>query len=153
MGIPQRANVQRQDLEAQIQTLIDRERSPEVEINAAHAVLEDVARQRVKFETMAARDLLSLDELEVHISEELNNRRRAVEVQMESLQNTSERMKRLRLMQRNPILMFVGQTEEIRWHYYNDLELRVEVDKEDVKICGVFGSQDAAPTSTSGTRS
>ena len=26
--------------------------------------------------------------------------------------------------------------------YYNDLELRVEIDKEDVKICGVFCSQD-----------
>ena len=59
--------VQPQDLEAQIQTLIDRERSPEVEIKAAHAVLEDVARQRVKFQDMAARDLITLSELEVHI--------------------------------------------------------------------------------------
>jgi hypothetical protein len=60
--------VQPQDLDAQIQTLIDRERSPEVEIKAAHATLEDVARQRVTFQTMAARDLITLDELEVHRS-------------------------------------------------------------------------------------
>ena len=51
-------------------------------------------------------------------------------------------------MQRNPILMFVAQTEDMRRDYYNDLELRVEVDKEDVRICGVFGSQNVAPTST-----
>ena len=50
-------NIQPQDLKAQIQTLIDRERPPEAEIKVAHAVLEDVARQRVKFQTMAAEDL------------------------------------------------------------------------------------------------
>ena len=60
-------NIQPQDLRAQIQTLIDRERSPEAEIKAAHAVLEDVARQRVKFQTMAARELITLDELQVHL--------------------------------------------------------------------------------------
>lgn len=64
----------------------------------------------------------------------------------------SERVKGLRLMQRNPILMFVGQTEDMRRDYYKDLELTVEVDKGDVKICGVFGSHTVAPTSTSGTR-
>jgi hypothetical protein len=42
-------NIQPQDLQAQIQTLIERERQPEVEIKAASAVLEDVARQRLKF--------------------------------------------------------------------------------------------------------
>ncbi len=140
-------NVQPQDLEAQIQTLIDRERSPEGEIKAAHAVLEDVARQRVKLQTMAARDLISLDELEVHI-EGLNNRRRAAEGQIANLQNTSERVERLRLMQRKPILMVVGQTEDMRRGYYDDLELRVEVDKGDVKICGIFGSQNVPSTST-----
>jgi hypothetical protein len=60
-------SIQPQDLQAQIQTLIDRERSPEVEIKAANAVLEDVARQRLKFQKMAARDLMSLPELEAHI--------------------------------------------------------------------------------------
>ena len=55
-------------------------------------------------------------------------------------------------MQRNPILMFVGQTEGMRRDYYKDLELRVEIDKEDVRICGVFGSQNVAPTSRSETR-
>ena len=60
-------SIQPQDLQAQIQTLIDRERSPEVEIKAANAVLEDVARQRLKFQKMAARDLISLPELEAHI--------------------------------------------------------------------------------------
>jgi predicted RNase H-like nuclease (RuvC/YqgF family) len=143
--------VQPQDLEAQIQTLIDRERSPEVEIKAAHAVLEDVARQRIKFQDMAARDLITLNELEVHIGS-LDQRRRAAQGQIDALQHTSERVKRLRLMQRNPILMFVGQTEDMRRDYYKDLELTVEVDKGDVKICGIFGSQNVAPTSMSGTR-
>jgi hypothetical protein len=48
-------------------TLIDKERSPEAEIEAAHAVLEDVARQRLESLTMAARDLKMLDELEVQL--------------------------------------------------------------------------------------
>ena len=48
-----------------IHTLIDKERSPEAEIEAAHAVLEDVARQRLESLTMVARDLKMLDELEV----------------------------------------------------------------------------------------
>jgi hypothetical protein len=38
-------------------------------------VLEDVARQRLKFQEMAARDLISLSELEAHIG----HRRRAGE--------------------------------------------------------------------------
>lgn len=143
--------IQPQDLEAQIQQLIDRERSPEVEIKAAHAVLEDVARQRLKFQEQAARDLITLDELELHIGS-LDQRRRAAQGQMEALQNTSERVKRLRLMQRNPILRVVGQTREMRREHYKDLELVVEVDKEDVEIRGIFGSQSVAPTSTSGTR-
>lgn len=140
-------NIQPQDLDAQIQTLIDRDRSPEVEIKAAHATLEDVARQRAKFQTMAARDLLTLDELEVHIAR-LDTRRRAAVRQIGALQTTSERVKRLRLMQQNPILAFVGQTEEMRKDYYRDLELRVIADKGGVEICGVFGSQNVAPTWT-----
>ena len=79
---------------------------------------------------------------------ELESRRRAAESQLEASQNVSERVKRLRLMQRNPILAFVGQTREMRRDYYRDLDLRVETDKKDVRICGVFGSHDVAPTST-----
>ncbi len=85
-------------------------------------------------------------------NEGLDNRRRAAEGQIAALQNTSERVERLRLLLRNPILAFVGQTEDMRRDYYKDLDLRVETDKEDVKICGVFGSQNVAPTSTLGTR-
>jgi site-specific DNA recombinase len=144
-------NIQPQDLKAQIQTLIDRERPPEAEIKAAHAVLEDVAQQRVKFQTMAARDLITLEELEVHL-DGLDKRRRAAQGQIETLQNTSERMDKLRQMQRNPILTVMGQTEQMRQDYYDDLELRVEIDKGDVKICGVFGSQKVARTSMPGTK-
>jgi hypothetical protein len=61
-------------------------------------------------------------------------------------------MEKLRLMQQNPILTVMGQTEDMRRDYYNDLELRVEIDKGDVKICGVFGSQNVTRTSTSETR-
>ena len=53
-------------------------------------------------------------------------------------------------MQCNPILMFVRQTEDMRRDYYKDLDLTLVVDKGDVKICGVFGSQTVAPTSASG---
>ena len=60
-------NIQPQDLQAQIQTLIDKDRRPDVEIKSANAVLEDVTRQRLKFQEMAARDLISLSELEAHI--------------------------------------------------------------------------------------
>ncbi len=55
-------------------------------------------------------------------------------------------------MLRNPILAFVGQAGDMLRDYYKDLDLRVETDKEGVKICGVFGSQNVAPTSTLGTR-
>jgi len=144
------SNIQPQDLQAQIQTLINRERAPEAEVKKAHAVLEDVARQQVKFQTMAARDLITLDELEVHL-DGLDNRRRAAQGQIETLQNTSERVERLRLMQQNPILTLMGQTEDMRRDYYNDLELRVEIiDKGNVKICGVFGSQNVTRTLMSG---
>jgi hypothetical protein len=78
--------------------------------------------------------------------EALDNRRRAAERQMWASQTVSERIKRLRLMQRNPILAFVGQTEDMRRDYYRDLELRVVADKEGVEICGVFGSQTVTPT-------
>ena len=81
----------------------------------------------------------------------LDQRKRAAERQVEALQSTTERVERLRLMQRNPILMFVSQTEDMRRDYYKDLELTVETDRGDVKICGVFGSQVVAPISTTGT--
>jgi hypothetical protein len=32
-------------------------------------------------------------------------------------------------MQQNPLLTLMGQTEDMRQDYYNDLELRVEIDK------------------------
>jgi site-specific DNA recombinase len=140
-----------QDLQAQIQQEIDKERAPEAEIKAEFAVLENVARQRVKLQQMAARDLITLDELEVHITG-LDQRKVAAERRLEALQNSSERVERLRLMQRNPILQFVGQTQEQRRDYYNDLELRATTSGGEVKVCGVFGSQNVAPTSTSETK-
>jgi hypothetical protein len=100
---------------------------------------------------MAARDLITLDELEVHITW-LDQRKVAAERRLEALQNSSERVERLRLMQRNPILRFVGQTQEQRRDYYNDLELRVITSGGEVKVCGVFGSQNVASTSTSQTQ-
>jgi hypothetical protein len=98
-------------LQEQIQKEIDKERAPEAEIRAEFAVLEDVARQRAKYQQMAARDLITLDELEVHITG-LDQCKAAAERRLEALQISSEREERLRLMQRNPILRFVGQTRE-----------------------------------------
>lgn len=54
------------DLQAQIQQLIDRERTPAGEIKAVHAELESVTKERARFQQMAARDLITLDELKVH---------------------------------------------------------------------------------------
>jgi hypothetical protein len=53
-------------------------------------------------------------------------------------------------MPQNPILTLTGQTEDMRQDYYNDLELRAEIDKGDVKICGGFGSQNVTSTSMLG---
>ncbi len=140
-------NIKPQDLQAQIQTLIDRDRQPEVEVKAANAVLEDVARQRLKFQEMAARDLISLPELEAHIGG-LESRRKAAEKQIEASRTVSERVKRLQLMRRNPILEVMGQTPEMRTDYYKDLDLRVETNRKDVRVSGIFGSHRVAPTST-----
>ncbi len=107
-----------------------------------------MARQRLKFQEMAARDLISLSELEAHIR--LESRRRAAQEQIEASRTLSERVKRLKLMQRNPILEVMGQTRKMRTDYYKDLQLRVETDRKDVKISGVFGSQNVAPTSDVG---
>ncbi len=134
-------------MQAQIQTLIERERQPDVEIKSANAVLEDVARQRLKFQEMAARDLISLSELEAHTGG-LESRRRAAQKQIDASQTVSERVERLKLIQRNPILEIMGQTREMRTDYYKDLHLRVETNRKDVTISGIFGSQNFAPTST-----
>jgi hypothetical protein len=139
-------NVQPQDLDAQIQQLIDRERAPEKEIRAAHEVLENVARQRENYQRMAARELISFEELEVHI-EDLNLQREAAQSRLEGLQTTGERVERLRKIKANPILAFITQTTEMRRDYYRDLELKVSADRKGVEICGVFGSQNVAPTS------
>ena len=57
-------------------------------------------------------------------------------------------MKRLKLMQRNPILEVMGQTREMRRDYYRDLHLQIETNRKDVTISGIFGSQKVTPTST-----
>jgi len=139
-------NIQPQDLQAQIQALVEKERQPEAEIKAATAVLEDVARQRLRYQEMAAKDLISLSELEVHIGG-LESRRRAAQEQIDASQTVSERVKRLKLMQRNPILEAMGQTREMRTDCYRDLHLRVETNRRDVKVSGIFRSQRVAPTS------
>jgi site-specific DNA recombinase len=139
-----------QDLEAQIQQLLDKERAPEEEIKAEHRALEDVARQRARFQQMAARELISLDELEVHLAD-LDNRKAAAHRRLVMLQTTTDQVERLKLIQRNPILTFVAQTPDMRRDYYRELELRVMTDKNGAQIKGVFGCQNVAPTSTSGT--
>ena len=58
----------------------------------------------------------------------------------------------MRKIKSNPILAFITQTTEMRRDYYRDLELRVNADAKGVEICGVFGSQNVAPTSTSETK-
>ena len=140
-----------QDLEAQIQALIEKEQAPADQIKAEHEILEDVARQRAIFQQMAASELITLHELEVQIAE-LTTRNEAADRRLEMLQSTNERIERLKLMKKNPILRFVEQTTEQRRDYYKDLELRVVIYKDEAEIKGIFGCQSVTPTSTSGTK-
>jgi hypothetical protein len=147
--------VEPQDLEAQIQALIDQERAPESEIEAAHMLLEDVARQREKYQRMAARDLITLEELEQHVGV-LNQQRDAAERELERLTSTEERIERLRWiksrlrwMKSNPILTWLHSEQNFegsRRDYYQNLGLRVVADRGGVEV---NGSQIVTPTSTS----
>ena len=95
----------------------------------------------------AAGAIETLDSLRAHL-EPLEARRKAAERQIEASQTVSERVKRLKLMQQNPVLEVMGQTREMRTDYYRDLNLRVETNRKGVKISGIFGSHSVAPIST-----
>jgi hypothetical protein len=141
-----------QDLEAQIQELIEKERAPESEIKTEYALLlESVAQECTRLVKLYTTG--KIDDRQYHIhAAELDSREDAHKRRLEALQNTGDRVAKLRLMQRNPILRFVGQTTEQRRDHYDGLELRVVTDKDSVEIRGIFGCQSVAPTSTSATR-
>ena len=143
-----------QDLEVQIQALIDEERAPESEIRATHEVLEDVARQRKKYQPMAARELITFDELGNYVAE-LNQRKEAAERELERLTSGEQRVERLKIIKASPVFQFLYECENgegIRRDYYRDMELRVVADRDNTEITGVFGSQFVTPTSTSEPR-
>jgi hypothetical protein len=143
--------IEPQDLEAQIQELIDRERAPESEIRAEYALLERVAQERTRLVKLYTTGKIDDAQYDIHAAE-LDSRQAGIERRLEILENTTERIEKLKLMQKNPILSFVGQTTDQRRDYYNGLELRVETDKDSVVVKGIFGCQNVAPTSTSVTR-
>ncbi len=118
-------------------------------------LLEDVARQREKYQRMAARDLITLEELEQHVGV-LNQQRDAAERELERLTSTEERIERLRWiksrlrwMKSNPILTWLHSEQNFegsRRDYYQNLGLRVVADRGGVEV---NGSQIVTPTSTS----
>jgi site-specific DNA recombinase len=145
-------NIQPQDVEVQIQQLIDKERAPEAEINAAHEVLQNVAQERDKLVRLYTTGRLNDEQFDVHASE-LKTREEAAQRELERLQTSNERIERLRWIKSNPILtvLFTGAgetAEAMRRGYYRDLGLRILADRDGVKM---NGSQIVAPTSTSGT--
>jgi len=143
-------NISPQDVESQIQQLVDRQRAPEREIKAAHEVIENVGQERdrlVRLYTTGKLDDARYDAF----AAELQAREDAAQREIERLQTSGERIERLKLMKRNPILRFVGQTKEMRRDYYKELELRVVADRKGVTIRGVFGSQTVTPIQMNGT--
>ncbi len=140
-----------QDLEAQIQELIDKERTPEQEIKAAHEVIENVEVERDRLIRLYTTGKIDDVRYDSHAAE-LQSREDAARRQLEILHGSNERVERLKLIQKNPILTFVTQTPEMRRDYYKELELRVVTDKDGAVIQGIFGSQKVAPTSTSGIK-
>jgi len=143
--------IEPQDLVAQIQELIDKERAPESEIKAEYALLEDVAQERTRLVKLYTTGKIDDAQYDIHAAE-LDSRQAGIERRLEMLENTTDRIEKLKLMQKNPILRFVGQTTEQRRDHYDGLELRVITDKDSVEIRGIFGCQSVAPTSTSPTR-
>jgi hypothetical protein len=142
--------IEPQDIRAQIQELIDKERAPESEIKAEYALLEGVAQERTRLVKLYTMGKIDDQQYDFHAAE-LDSRQAGIERRLGTLENTTARIEKLKLMQNNPILRFVGQTTDQRRAYYNGLELRVETDKDSVVVRGIFGCQNVAPTSTSGT--
>jgi hypothetical protein len=152
-------SVKAQDVRTQIQALMDREGAPEAEIRASHGVLEDVSRKRDKYQEMYAAEVMSLGELKAKLAG-LDARKAAVERELEGLNNSGERVQRLRWLHEkvatNSIIAFLADTEEMRREHYRDLELKVTTSREDVAISGVFGDSSlpsVAPISMSATGS
>ncbi len=143
-------NIQPQDVEAQIQALIDRERAPEQELKAAHEVIETVAHERDRLIRLYTMGKINDAQYDTHTAE-LDNREDAAKRRMQTLQESGERIERLKLMKRNPILRVIGQTREMRRDYYRDLNLTVWANRNGVVIEGVFGSQTIPSIQTKGT--
>jgi hypothetical protein len=106
---------------------------------------------------MFAADVMSLEELKAKLSG-LDARKATVERELEGLNNSDQRVQRLRWLHEkvaaNPIIVFLADTEEIRRDHYRDLELKVTTSRKDVAISGVFGESSlpsVAPTSMSAT--
>jgi hypothetical protein len=88
----------------------------------------------------------------------LDARKATVERELEGLNNSGQRVQRLRWLHEkvatNPIIAFLAGTEDLRRDYYRDLDLKVTTSREDVAISGVFGGSSlpsVAPISMSAT--
>ncbi len=143
-------NIKPQDLQAQIQRLIDSQRAPEQEIKAAHEIIQTVALERDRLVRLYTTGRLDDTQYDTHAAE-LQSREDTARRQLERLQTTNDRVERLKLMKRNPILRFVGQTKEMRRDYYRDIELTVVADRNGVVMRGIFGSHNITSIQTNGT--
>ena len=117
-----------------------------------------MGRLREKYQEMFAADVMGLEELKAKLSG-LDARKATVERELEGLNNSDQRVQRLRCLHEkvatNPIIAFLADTEEMRRDYYRDFELKVTTSRKDVvAISGVFGESSlpsVAPISMSAT--
>jgi hypothetical protein len=133
-------NISPQDVKAQIQQLIDKQRAPGRELKAAHEVIVNVWEEWDRLVKLYTTGKINDTRFDTFAAE-LKAREDTAQREIERLQTSGERIERLKLMKRIPILRFMGQTKEMRRDYYRDLELRVVADRNGVVIRGILGSQ------------
>ena len=110
-----------------------------------------MAQERTRLVKLYTTGKIDDAQYDIHAAE-LDSRQAGFERRLEMLENTTDRIEKLKLLQKNPILRFVGQTADQRRDYYDGLDMRVVTDRDSVEIGGIFGCQSIAPTSTSATR-
>ena len=148
-----------EDIKERMTRYIEEERAslrdPDGSIEAAYKVLEDIRRQRERFQEMTALDLITLDELKERLLK-LEKRKDALEEELEKLSDIRGRVEYLENLRDNFSLMSIGYVrsqkddDELMEDLYRDLEIEVTVAGDgSAEIQGIFGSQSVAPATTS----
>jgi hypothetical protein len=115
--------------------------------------MENVAEERDKLVRLYTTGGLDDAQYDPHAAE-LKNRQELAQREVERLQTSNERIKRLKGIESNPLLPFLfagaGEiTEDMRCAYYGVLGLRLVADRDGVPM---NGSQIVALPSMSGTK-